>query len=309
LPYRPRFWYLIPMRENPFRLPGRWLRTAIHVHTTRSDGRVSPAEALRVYAAAGYDAMIFGDHERVTVPADAPDGMLVIPGAEWAARFADEPAGMHFMAVGMRDGEAGKLARLKGDPYALAEALSGLCDYLILAHPYWSALTAELIARLPAMPALEVYNHGCELEDALGGSWYVWDQLLARGHRWDAVAVDDAHWRIHDSCAARVMVKAPEATVAEVIAALKAGLFYSTTGPEILDLEFLAPRHLAVTTTPAAGILFRCNGSLGSGLHAADGEPLTRAEHKLPDRARFVRVEVTDLAGRKAWTNPFYLDG
>ena len=298
------------MRENPFRSPGRWLPTAIHVHTDHSDGRVSPPEALRTYAAAGYEAMIFGDHERVTVPADGPEGMLVIPGAEWAARFPDEPAGMHFMAVGMRAGAAGQLAGLKDDPYAVAEALSGLCDYLVLAHPYWSALTTELIARLPEMPALEVYNHGCELEDALGVSSYVWDQLLARGRRWDGVAVDDAHWRIDDACAARVMVKVAEPTAGEVIRALRAGLFYSTTGPEILDLEFLAPRHLAVTTSPAASILFRCNGSLGSGLHAAGaGGALTQADHKLPDRARFVRVEVTDAAGRKAWTNPFYLDG
>ncbi len=296
------------MRANPFRCPGRWLQTAIHVHTTNSDGRVSPEEALRTYAAAGYEVMVFGDHDLVTVP-DETAGMLVVPGAEWAARFPDEPAGMHFMAVGMRAGQAEAMAGLKNDPYAMADALTGLCDYLVLAHPYWSALTAELIARLPEMPALEVYNHGCELEDALGLSHYVWDQLLARGGRWDAVAVDDAHWRIDDACGARVMVKAADRTRAGVIDALRAGLFYSTTGPEVVDVEFLGPRHLAVTTSPAASILFRCNGSLGSGLHAATDAPVTQAEHELPDRARFVRVEVTDAAGRKAWTNPFYLDG
>ena len=297
------------MRANPFGLPGRWLTVGIHVHTTESDGRATPAEAMQAYRRSGYDCLVFGDHEHVTVPADAPEGMLILPGAEWAARFPDEPAGMHFMAVGMRHGAAGRLAGLKDDPYAMAEALSGLCDYLVLAHPYWSALTTGLIARLPAAAALEVYNHGCELEDALGSAAYVWDQLLARGGRWDGIAVDDAHWRIEDACTARVMVKAEEPTREAVTEALQGGLFYSTTGPEILDLELPGPRQVAVTTSPAASILFRCNGSPGSGLHAAGGGALTQAEHALPDRARFVRVEVTDAAGRKAWTNPFYLDG
>jgi len=91
------------------------------------------------------------------------------------------------------------------------------------------------------------------------------------------------------------MVRAAENTRPAIIEALRAGRFYATGGPEIVQVEFLAPRHVRVQTGAAATILFRCNGSLGNGLHAAaDGVALTDAEHVLPERARFVRIEVTD---------------
>jgi len=295
------------MRDNPFQSPGQWLKGAIHVHTDRSDGKVTPEHALEAYRQQGYDFLVFGDHWHVTTLEDPAGQLIVIPGAEYDARFEGGPAGFHFMAVGMPAGHHEDLRRLRGDPYGLAEALGRRCDYLVLAHPYWSALTTELIAPLAAVSALEVYNHGCEVEDALGHSAYVWDQLLARGHRWDALAVDDAHWRIDDRFGGWVMVKARDRSAAGVVEALRAGRFYATAGPEIHDVEFLAPRRLRVRTAPAASVLFRCNRSLGNGLHAAGQSPLTRAEHEIGPGAVFVRVEVTDPAGRKAWTNPFYL--
>jgi hypothetical protein len=298
-----------PIRENPFQAEGEWLKVGIHVHTSQSDGAVSPARALEVYKQHGYDVLVFGDHWHVTTPEDPHQELLVIPGAEYHANFPAGPAGLHFMAVGVHAGHHEALRDLLGQPYAMAEALKGICDYLVLAHPYWSALTTELIAPLSGFGGLEVYNHGCEVEDGLGHSTYVWDQLLARGHRWDGLAVDDAHWRRDDDhCGGWVMVKAKARTPAEVIAALQAGRFYSSMGPEIHELEFLGPRRPRVRTSPASTILFRCNGALGQGRHAdPDGRLLTQAEHELPERAIFVRIEVTDPAGRKAWTNPFYL--
>jgi hypothetical protein len=180
---------------------------------------------------------------------------------------------------------------------------------VILAHPYWSALSTELIMALRDVGTLEVYNHGCEVEDELGHSQYVWDQLLARGQRWWGVAVDDAHWSLaNDHAGGWTFVKVRERTQAAVVAALRSGACYSSAGPEIHDLRFLGPRHVHVKCSPARSILFRCNGSLGNGFHAAPtGQLLTEAEHRLPDRAVFVRVEVTDADGRKAWSNPFYL--
>ena len=297
--------------RNPFQSPGEWLKVGIHIHTDRSDGAVSPAQAVAAYKARGYDVLVFGDHWHVTVPEDVPPEMVLIPGAEYGARLAEDPAGTHFMAVGMQEGHDDELRSLRDEPYTMAEALMELCEYLVLAHPYWSALTTELIARLPGLPALEVYNHGCEVEDGLGCANYVWDQLLARGERWDAVAADDAHWRRDDDrFGGWVMLKAEQRTPEAVIAALKGGSFYATGGPEIHSVEFSGPRHVQARSSPVRSILFRCNGSLGDGLHAAGpGGSLTEAEHILPDRACFVRVEVTDQAGRKAWSNPFYLEG
>jgi hypothetical protein len=71
-------------------------------------------------------------------------------------------------------------------------------------------------------------------------------------------------------------------------------------------VQFLRPRRLRVRSSPVRAILFRSNGALGNGRHAPPEGTITEAEQELPDQATFVRIEVTDAAGRKAWTNPFY---
>ncbi len=296
--------------DNPFRSEGGWFKGAIHIHTDRSDGAVSPAQALAAYKARGFDFLVFGDHNRITVVED-PDGeVLVLPGAEWAARFGDDPAGMHFMAVGMQPGREQTLAGLIDDPYAMARALRGMCEFLVLAHPYWSRLTPERILRTEGIDALEVYNHGCEVEDALGRAAYVWDQLLVRGRRCWGIAVDDAHWRRRDDrFGGWVLVRAARRAAEDLLGALKAGRFYSTCGPEILDVEFTAPRRVRVRSSPVRSILFRSSAALGDGLHSVGEGTIVQAEHELPPGAGFVRIELSDAVGRKAWTNPFELPG
>ena len=37
---------------NPFTLPGAWDKGALHVHTTRSDGKLTPAESAAARQAA-----------------------------------------------------------------------------------------------------------------------------------------------------------------------------------------------------------------------------------------------------------------
>ncbi|MCY2925168.1 MAG: CehA/McbA family metallohydrolase [Planctomycetota bacterium] len=315
---------------NPFIAPGEWLKAALHVHTTASDGKVSPREALEAYRELGYDVVALTDHDRVTL-ADPPAGLTLLTGAEWSAAVPDSPAGFHFVTVGIGPVDAAAVMALRDRPIEMAALLRTLCPVVIVAHPYWSALTTELLDALGPDGALEVYNHGCELEDALGYSHYVWDQLLARGRHWLGLAVDDSHWsapdhggawvmpkssdhgeapvmaKSPDHGGAWVMVKSPDRSPSSVVAALSSGCFYSSTGPTIESFS-LTGRTVTLRCSAAVSILLRCNGSLGTGLHRpAPGESLTFAEHLLPARARFVRAEVTDSAGGKAWTNPIYL--
>ncbi|MCY2929906.1 MAG: CehA/McbA family metallohydrolase [Planctomycetota bacterium] len=299
-------WPAQPQATNPFLTRGEWLKAALHVHTTASDGKVSPREALEAYRRLGYDVVALTDHDRVTL-ADPPEGLTLLTGAEWAAAVPDSPAGFHFVTIGIGPVEAAPIAALHNRPAKMAALLRTLCPLVIVAHPYWSALTTELLASLGPAGALEVYNHGCELEDALGYSHYAWDQLLARGHHWLGLAVDDSHWSTPDHGGAWVMIKSPDRSPASILAALASGCFYSSTGPAI-ESFCLSNRTVTLRCSAAASILFRCNGSLGTGLHRpGPGESLTFAEHLLPARARFVRAEVTDSAGGKAWTNPIYL--
>ena len=40
--------------SNPFAATGTWLRCALHAHTTRSDGELSPDELVSLYERAGF---------------------------------------------------------------------------------------------------------------------------------------------------------------------------------------------------------------------------------------------------------------
>ncbi|HPO16288.1 MAG TPA: hypothetical protein PLI09_22825 [Candidatus Hydrogenedentes bacterium] len=64
------------------------LKGALHIHTTCSDGGLSPEEALRVYRDLGFDFVAFTDHDFLLKPnayRELPDefeGMLVFKGIE-----------------------------------------------------------------------------------------------------------------------------------------------------------------------------------------------------------------------------------
>jgi hypothetical protein len=90
-----------------------------------------------------------------------------------------------------------------------------------------------------------------------------------------------------------------------LLAALKAGHFYSSQGPELRDVA-VAGNQLRVACSPAEAIYL---GGRGSPRAARFGEGLTRAEFALaPFDGGYCRVTVVDGAGRRAWSNPIWLD-
>lgn len=65
-----------------------WLKGALHTHTTKSDGKLTPLELLRVYRDLGFDFVALTDHDFLLRPnayAEVPEvfeGMLVFQGVE-----------------------------------------------------------------------------------------------------------------------------------------------------------------------------------------------------------------------------------
>ena len=51
----------------------------------------------------------------------------------------------------------------------------------IYCHPVWSRIQFEEIENLRRFCALEIYNHGCTIEDHTGHALYYWDAFLRRG--------------------------------------------------------------------------------------------------------------------------------
>jgi hypothetical protein len=103
---------------------------------------------------------------------------------------------------------------------------------------------------------------------------------------------------------------------------LRSGAFYSSTGPQIHDVE-RDGETVVVRCSPAASVTLvssryrgaRANaGRLGypnaSTILERDADGLiTACRLEQPPMTPYGRIEVADAAGRRAWTNPWWTTG
>jgi hypothetical protein len=88
-----------------------------------------------------------------------------------------------------------------------------------------------------------------------------------------------------------------------VMEALRTGCYYASSGPVIEDFR-VSDGKVIVRCSGAAEVHFICRRACGNSLYD-DGEgPITHAEFSLADASGYVRVEVVDHHGHRAWTNP-----
>ena len=63
--------------NNPWPVPGAWLRCALHAHTTNSDGELAPRTLVQHYERAGYDVLAVTDHWVRSDPPPSTERLLV----------------------------------------------------------------------------------------------------------------------------------------------------------------------------------------------------------------------------------------
>jgi hypothetical protein len=296
---------------NPFSAPGRWYRGNTHSHSTVSDGRLPVAERFAGYRSAGYDFLVLTDHRKVSdVSAYTDAAFLAISGSEV---HPPNPYGgdrYHIVAVNIHAPIHDQDCH-PNDAIAQIKAQGGEA---ILCHPYWCGHTLADLAPLDGYLAVEVYNDTC-MRIGKGYSEAHWDELLDKvGPCW-GIAADDAHDVEEDCYHAWIMVKAPSLDLPSILQALRGGAYYATQGPEIADLRVEEDRAAAgdepkrrviVETSPAAAVYFKAQRSHGRRVLPTGGELLTRAEYPLHRGEKYVRVEVVDARGQKAWSNPLF---
>jgi hypothetical protein len=157
---------------------------------------------------------------------------------------------------------------------------------------------------LDAAHAVEVYNHISAVNSDRGDGMVLHEAMLAEGRRTFAIAVDDSHWKVKDAFGGWVMVKAEENTPDALLAALKSGAFYSSQGPEFLDIR-REGNTLEIETSPVDAILVM--GPVSSGVRL-NGSNLTSASVPLDKFAGgWCRVAIIDANGKRAWSNPLWL--
>jgi hypothetical protein len=302
----------------PFSLPGRFWRGNLHTHSNLSDGALEPRQVVDAYKNAGYDFMMLSEHfvDHFGWPIADTNGFrsnsfTTLLGVELHAPETSAGELWHIVAAGLPLDFPSPPKSETGEQ--LAERAREAGAFIGIAHPSWSRLTIEDGRALQAAHAVEIYNHGCAIENDLGEGWYLMDQLLNEGRRLSAFATDDAHFKTPDYFGGWTQVKSESLTPEALLAALKAGHSYSSQGPLIHDIS-IDGNAISISCSPVDTITVICGNSRSL---VRNGKAITSAELDLArleqgwllkKKSPWFRVVCIDHAGKRAWSNPIWKD-
>ena len=260
---------------------GQFYKANLHCHTVLSDGRWTKEQVKAEYQKRGYSIVAFTDHRHYGWHPELMDDTFIPIAAYEADLNGPFPPSGSFQWVKTYHlnfydtdpaSRGGFTAVQPPQQYGDLEALNGfiarmnaggfLCCYN---HPYWSLQNYNDYAGLKGAFAMEIYNHGCELDGLYGYAPQAYDEMLRAGQKLFCVATDDNHDTYApgdprcDSFGGFTMFKLEKLTYASVIEALKKGDFYASTGPELQELS-IRDGALCVRCSPVEKIYVVTSG-------------------------------------------------
>jgi len=274
-----------------------WWKGNLHTHTTRSDGHKKPSEAVRLYQKAGYDFLAVTDHWALSEPGRYHN-MILIPGMELDTM---QRGCWHIVGLGLKQ-------KPDADRYQnaqqLIDAVREAGGIAVLAHPAWSLDQPEEIAELTGLSGAEIYNSVSGFPySARADSSQVLDLAAKYGFRVPYLAADDTHYYQKELFQSFIYVQSEECTQESVLNAICSGRVYATQGPEIYRTEIAGGKFI-VECSPASAVIFY-SASVWQPDTVTRGESVVYAEFNLKPYDRFVRAEVMDAEGRKAWSSAY----
>ena len=306
------------MPTSFFTSAGKFYRGNLHTHSTQSDGVLDPEEVCRRYQAEGYDFIALTDHfiglfnyPITETTACRNEGFTTILAAELHTGAMQNGQLWHLLAAGLpcdfSPPDAPDFKPVKGSESAasIAQRARDAGAFVAIAHPHWSRMTEADARSITAAHAVEIYTHGCAVDNDRGESLMVLDYLLNQGRHLNLIATDDSHFRNPDHFGGWVMVKATKNTPEALLEALKAGQFFSSQGPEIRDIR-LSKGAIEVDCTASVTIVVQGRGSATATLHGVSMTTGRLPLDRLADTP-WLRVTVIDRAGKRAWSNPVWV--
>lgn len=314
---------------------GNWYKGNLHSHTTNSDGNFTPEEAVKEFKKHGYAFLCISDHNLYTDYREklGEDDFLILPGVEAAAVLFDENnicKKVHHMNgilgnSAMRE-KAGKLYQhreavgpfvyygkwdgAKAASHMAAELHSRGC-FITYNHPIWSRVDAEEFIT-EDFEILEIFNYNTQNESETGYDTTYWDIMLRNGRHVLADASDDNHnaGDFDDAFGGYIVVNAKALTHDDIVDAILSGNYYSSSGPEIYSWG-IKDGKAYITCSASERINFIADGFVGAGtsfVAKSDRDLLQEAVFTLTGNENYIRAECRDLFGKKAWTNPIYIE-
>ncbi len=314
---------------------GNWYKGNLHSHTTNSDGNFTPEEAVKEFKKHGYAFLCISDHNLYTDYGEklGEDDFLILPGVEAAAVLFDENnicKKVHHMNgilgnSAMRE-KAGKLYQhreavgpfvyygkwdgAKAASHMAAELHRRGC-FITYNHPIWSRVDAEEFIT-EDFEILEIFNYNTQNESETGYDTTYWDIMLRNGRCVLADASDDNHnaGDFDDAFGGYIVVNAKALTHDDIVDAILSGNYYSSSGPEIYSWG-IKDGKAYITCSASERINFIADGFVGAGtsfVAKSDRDLLQEAVFTLTGNENYIRAECRDLFGKKAWTNPIYIE-
>ncbi len=262
----------------------------LHCHSTLSDGALTPRKVKAFYRERGYDFLAVTDHRLLGEETHMEDGLLVLSGLEMDFTLAGEA--LHLVGVGMDAAVAE--ADLLRSPQACIDLMRAHGGRVILAHPAWSLNSLSTVSGLQRLTAAEIYNSVSSYPWSAdrADSSHLLDVAFAHGVRLGLVASDDSHAYDGEAGRSFTVVQADALDAPSLLDALDHGRYYASQGPAFRRLSVRDGR-IEVECSPVSHILFTSNRPCG-------------AYRVNPDET-FVRVQLVDSQGRKAWSHPIWL--
>lgn len=225
---------------------GLWLKGCLHCHSKNSDGFLDPESVAKFYEGRGYGLLALTDHEKIS-GVKGFNGVFHY-GVEASRGRSMFGSSYHIVALGINDV---KILDIK-DPQSFIDYVNDESGLAFIAHPYWSNLAYEDLARLEGYAGIEVYNTGCDVEVAKGYSTVHWDHLLSSGRKIWGIAVDDSHrYIIHplDADGGWIWLNMNDSSPEAALKSIREGKFYSSMAPEI-TVFIHTLNHLKIECSP-----------------------------------------------------------
>ncbi len=318
---------------------GNFYKVNLHCHSTVSDGKLTPEQVKQAYKQKGYSAVAFTDHDALVRHEDLNDeSFIALHGYEMEFdNFIDgekpyhRNKSCHICLVAISPNTTKQvcfhrskylhrnnldISKLDFDKNApdyervySKECVNTVINQAVASgyfvtynHPTWSGESFSDYTGYENMHAMEIYNHECALAGYDEFNSRVYDDLLRSGKMIYCTATDDMH---HDYCVGGgwISVKAPSLTYQNIMNNINDGNFYSSLGAEITQL-YTEDGYIVVECAPASMVTMH-TGLMKVEKLSAENQPLTKAKFKIPQNANYVRIAVTDINGKKAYTNAY----
>ena len=312
-----------------------YYKANLHCHTVLSDGRLTPGQIKEHYQERGYQIIAFTDHNHYGDHRELCDeNFIAIAALETDMNQAGDMnwnrrRTWHMNWYDTCPDQNREVKEALSRPQVAYEDMDAVNAYVekmaqigfigCYNHPYWSLQTCDEYTGLKGLWAMEIYNHGCEMDGLFGYHPQAYDEMLRNGRKIFCVASDDNHNSmaadsgLYDSFGGYVMIGARSFTYDGVMEALKRGDFYSCCAPDGQEeapriLEFtLEGKHVHISCTPAEKIFLKSEGRNCHRAAARPGETITEADFELDGEEGYIRLDISDGKGRHTVSNACFL--